>query len=396
MKKFFKALSFITVAVVLVFVYNYFTGYSLFELDFFSAPSYQEEIEEYSENTQSAPFEKLYYSQLDDNEKKVYDRVYFAIKDYKESVRIYQKIDNDDLFDIISFVLAENPELFWSNGSCTISTSGKLTFKYIYTLQEVEYYKTEIEKNTANIIAQANAITDQYERALLLFNFISESITYDDDAAENISEYPQVSTIAGALVDKKAVCGGYSKAYQYLLSKCALNAETVYGTAQTPDGEESHAWTLQYLDGNYYYTDATWGDSLEGKSTQDCTSHIYFCMTEKDMSKTHTLKSNISYPQCTAKADNYFIREGLYFSKFSKSAIKKAIRSQIESGNNFIEMKFENSSDYNNAVEELLTKEGISYLLFEIDPFQIRIDTTSLSYSTDDTRNVLTLILNKK
>lgn len=393
MKKFFKFLYFLIFAVVLVFVYNYFSGYSLFDFDYINTPSYQEEVAEASNGTQ---FEKLYYSQLDDDKRKIYDRIYFAIKDRKESVRIYQKIDNQDLFDIVSFVLAENPELFWSNGACTIDSSGKLTFDYIYTADEIEYYKAQIEQCTSSIIAEASAISDEYERALFLFNFVAENTSYDDKAAENLSDNPEASTIAGALVNKKAVCGGYSRAYQYLLSKCSLNAETVYGTANTPEGNQNHAWTLQFLNGNYYYTDATWGDSYESTDTQGYTSHIYFCMTEKDMSKTHTLDSNISYPQCTATADNYFVKEGLYFSDFSKSKLKKAISAQIENGNNFIEIKFENNTDYNSAVDNLITDGSICYMLLEIDPFQKKVDAANLSYSTDDTRNVLTLILNKK
>ncbi|MGN1328752.1 MAG: transglutaminase domain-containing protein [Eubacterium sp.] len=390
MKKIFKILYFIILAVVLVFVYNYFSGYSLFSLEDINAPVYQEEIEEVSDGT---GFKKLYYSQLDKDKRKIYDKIYFAIKDYKETVRIYQKIDSQELFNIVGFVIAENPELFWSNGGCSVDSTGKLTFDYIYTPEEIEVCKAQIESNTKDIIAQANTISDEYERALLLFDFISENVTYDDNAAENLADNPKASTMAGALVDGKAVCGGYSRAYQYLLSECSLNAETVHGIANTPDGNQNHAWTLQYLDGNYYYTDATWGDSYEGDTTDDYTSHIYFCMTEKDMSKTHTLDSDISYPSCTAKADNYFVKEGLYFADFSKASLKKAIRTQIENGNNFIELKFENKSDYDNAVNDLITNKNICYLLFEIDPFQRKVKSDTLSYSTDDTQKVLTLIL---
>ena len=393
MKKLLKFLCFVILACVIFIIYFSLYDIPLFSYEETDAPAYQEETWEYSDGTQ---FEKLYYSQLDNGEKKIYDKIYSAINEHKDYVRIYRDISNQDLFDIVSFVLADNPQLFWSNGACTVDSTGKLTFDYIYTEDEVEYYKALIEQNTRGIISKARNISDEYERALLLFNFIAENTTYDGTAAENLSDYPEASTIAGALVNKKAVCGGYSKAYQYLLSECYLNAETVYGNAKTPDGSQSHAWTLQYLDGNYYYTDATWGDSYESKATQGYTSHIYFCMTEKDMSKTHTLDSNVSYPQCTANADNYFVKEGLYFSTFDKASLKKAITTQIENGNNFIEIKFENKSDYNSAVDDLITDSGICYMLLEIDPFQKRVEADNLSYSTDDTRNVLTLILNKK
>lgn len=393
MKKFFKLIYFIFIAALLVFVYNYFSGDSLFSIEDFHTPSYQEEV---AESTEAADFEKLYYPQLDDEEKKIYDKVYYCIKDCKPSVRIYQDIDGQDLFDIVNFVLAENPELFWSDGACSVNSNGKLTFDYIYTAEEIEIYKSQIENNTKNIIAQANAIPDEYERALFLFDFIADNTAYDYEAVQSLAENPQASTIAGVFLNKKAVCGGYAKAYQYLLTQCSLNAETVYGDVETSDGSQRHAWTLQYLDGNYYYTDATWGDSYEGDIAQGNTSHVYFCITEKDMSKTHTPDSNVIYPKCTAKADNYFVKEGLCFYNYSKGEIRKTIRSQIEKENYFIEMKFENESDYKQAVSDLITDGDICYLLLEIDPFQRKIESDRLSYNTDDQRNVLTLILNKK
>ena len=394
MKKLFKIISFIILIAVGVAAYNYSTNYSLFDFEDINTPVYQETEESSSDD--DVQFEKLYYTQLDEKQRKIYDKVYFAIKEHKDSIRIHSDIGSDDLFDIVGYVLAENPELFWSNGACTYDQIGNLKFEYIYTEDELDVCRQQIEKSTSEIIHQAKAIADEYERALFLFDYIAENTVYDDEAAENLEDNPIASTIAGVFINKKAVCGGYARAYQYLLLQCSLNAETVYGAAKTSDGSvEDHAWTLQQLNGNYYYTDVTWGDSAE-EDTDGYISHIYFCLTEEEMKNTHTPESNISYPSCVSERDNYFVREDLYFSSFSKSEIRDALKKQIKDGSYSIEMKFKNEADYKEAVNSLIMKENIYYILLEIDPFAVKIEIDRLSYITEDNKYVLTLLLNKK
>lgn len=400
MKKFLKVLYFAVIILIALFLYNYLTGNSLFDfnLDFIGVPSYQEEvITAYdTENENTVAFEKLYYSQLDEDEKKIYDKVYFAIKDHKDSVKIYQKVDSSDLFNIVGFVLAENPELFWTNGACSVDSRGRLTFEYIYTAEEAEALQKQIDESTRDIIAKANAVSGEYEKALMLFDYITQTTAYNDNAVENLSAYPYVSNISGPFLYHSAVCSGYSKAYQYLLSKCGLNAETVYGTATTSDGNVDHAWTLQYLEGNYYYTDVTWSDSFENTDLSENVSHVYFCLTGDEMLKTHTLENKVTYPECTAKKANYFVKEGLYFTSYNKSEIHKSIKSQFEKENYFIQLKFENAEDYRKATESLIKNGGIYPILLELDPFAKHIRNDTLLYSEGDDENVLTLIFDKK
>lgn len=397
MKKLFQLLLFIAIVAAGVWTYNYFTNYSLFDPADINAPAYQEEtVTSESANTDQAQFELLYYSQLDAEKKKIYDKIYFAIKEHNETNRIHSDLDSDEIFDIVGYVLGENPQLFWSNGACTYDQMGNLTFEYIYDRQQSEDYTAQIEYNTREIIASAKKIEDEFERSLLLFDYIASNTEYDSEAVSDLNNNPDVSTIVGVFINQKAVCGGYAKAYQYLLGQCGLGAETVYGTAKLSDGNiENHAWTLQFVNGNYYYSDVTWGDSLEDQ-TDGYISHIYFCLTEDEMALTHTLDSSVIYPECISTADNYFVRRGLYFESYSSSDIRQAISEQLDGENVFIELKFKSRSDYDTAVGRLIDNGEIYYLLLEIDPFSVRIENDSLSYTTSDDERVLTLILNKK
>jgi len=59
----------------------------------------------------------------------------------------------------------------------------------------------------------------------------------------------------GALVDGKAACRGYTRAYVALARAAGLDCEYSFSLAL------EHAWALVALDGSYYYVDPTWDDS---------------------------------------------------------------------------------------------------------------------------------------
>lgn len=58
--------------------------------------------------------------------------------------------------------------------------------------------------------------------------------------------------IHNAFIEKKAVCKGLSKAYQYLLLKFGVFSTVVDGTI---DGIARHIWNIVEIDGVYYNVD---------------------------------------------------------------------------------------------------------------------------------------------
>lgn len=396
MKKILKTALIVLVLAAAVLAYNYVTDYSLFDLQDIGVQTYLDEEQELQGQSNSTGYEKLYYPQLDSEGRKIYDKIYFAIKEHKETVRIHGSADSKTVFDIFGYVLSENPEFFWTNGSCSYSNDGTLTLSYIYSEQECAEVQAQIDAVTAPIVEKACAASDEYETALLLYDYIVLNTKYNSAAADNPGDYPEASTIAGVFIDKKAICGGYARAYQYLLSKCSLNAETVIGVAEASQGDTAdHAWTLQYLDGSYYYTDVTWGDALETNGG-DYVSHMYFCMSYDEVSSTHTLNDSVIYPECTSKRDNYFVRENLLFESYNVSKIRKAVKEIVSDGGSVAEIKFVNYTDYKTATDGLIENGGIYYVLLEVDPFSTKIVTDSLMYNLNDDKKVITLMLERK
>lgn len=99
----------------------------------------------------------------------------------------------------------------------------------------------------------------QREIARVYFNYLCANCEYDytySDASR---------TSYSALLKGKAVCQGYTGAYNLLLKLEGIECATA--------GTESHIWTTTVLDGTLYHIDVTWGDQSWGVDNR------YFCMT---------------------------------------------------------------------------------------------------------------------
>ena len=169
------------------------------------------------------------------------------------------------------------------------------------------------------------------------------------------------------LLNGQSVCAGYTKMYNYLLQKAGLQAMYVSGKVQG----QSHAWSLVRVNGQYYYSDVTFGDK-EGKELSYL-DYTYFLEPLSDMSKDHVLnKSAVKLPSATSTDYEYFQYEDLYFTKFTKA--ERA------------------------WVDEKLSEDGETFQLkcnveCVCDAFRkyLYTKTNVIGFNIDDSRNVLTV-----
>jgi len=104
----------------------------------------------------------------------------------------------------------------------------------------------------------------QMEKALAYYIWICENCVYDSEADDtSLSHLPYMLFEHG-----KAVCDGYTGAYNLLLKLEGIECSTVI--------TETHIWTSAILDGAEYHIDTTWGDTEQGAST------LYFAMTPEN------------------------------------------------------------------------------------------------------------------
>ena len=119
--------------------------------------------------------------------------------------------------------------------------------------------------------------------ALDIHDKLIEMVDYDYDRYLEGTLSDADYTAYGALVNKAAVCDGYSKAYMVLLARAGIESYYVGSEAM------NHSWVIARIDGKYYHIDITWDDpvSLYGNSYIDTLSHDYFMLSDEEISKDH-------------------------------------------------------------------------------------------------------------
>lgn len=313
---------------------------------------------------------KYGYSTLNKNDKKIYKKILTAINNMNQTVDFAKYKNVKHLMNIYKVVLADNPDIFWLDNTISSSVEtynskvvkSSLKFKYTYSKAKKDKTQKKIEAKAAKILKNMPK-SDDYEKAKYIYGKVVDLVEYDDFDTSNKSYQQMVS----ALLNGQSVCAGYTKMYNYLLQKAGLQAMYVSGKVKG----QSHAWSLVRINGQYYYSDVTFGDK-EGKAFSYL-DYTYFLEPLSDMSKDHVLnKSVVKLPRATSTDYEYFQYEDLYFTKFTK-----AERAWID---------------------EKLSEDGETFQLkcnveCVCDAFRkyLYTKTNVIGFNIDDSRNVLTV-----
>ncbi|MDO4270848.1 MAG: hypothetical protein Q4C72_08005 [Eubacteriales bacterium] len=123
-------------------------------------------------------------------------------------------------------------------------------------------------------------MTDE-EKLRALHDALIRLCRYDTETAEGTSPDGATAPFAadGALIDHKAVCAGYGRAYGMLCEAVGLRA--IYIASE----EMNHGWNAVRLDGQTYFIDCTFDDPVPDRG--DYVSDQYFLLPADRLAKTH-------------------------------------------------------------------------------------------------------------
>lgn len=325
-------------------------------------------------NTQNV--NRYAYNLLNDNEKSVYDEVLDAINNFTpEMSALTASVTDIQIQKIVDYIQRDHPEIFWFQHGATFyfdkSTHvvNKLELKYCMTQEEAKSRKEKIDVATKSFLTAVNDFMSDYEVTLRIYENIIKLVDYDtigleyQKKTEMSADTPDdLRSIYGVFVNKKAVCAGYAKAFQYLLNMCGL--ECIYVTS------ESHAWNIVKLEGEYYHIDVTWGDGSDtkkGKNQIDSVNYDCFCITTKELSEleSHASESSFPIPECTATKCNYHRRQGLYFEKYDFNRVRNILCESAKRNKFDISFKFADKKVFEEAKKHLIDngkfKEALSF-----------------------------------
>ncbi len=197
------------------------------------------------------------------------------------------------------------PEYFWFDGNCGIGINGDtatLTPSAYMVNGKVISAGSKDLKNAQNALksamnkalAKINKNMSDYEIAHTVHDYLIEIITYEMSGDHQ--------TAYGALVGGKAVCAGYTRAFQLLMNAAGIPCWYISGKSYAPNGQLfGHAWNLVWLDGMCYYTDVTWDDQLAELF------HEYMNLCKEEISKTHFTDDPLP-ENCGHDSYTFFIR----------------------------------------------------------------------------------------
>ena len=320
------------------------------------------------------------YSTLDEETRIVYDEVLDAILSHEEEVSV-STVDTKILENAYKAVCADYGGLFWVSGYVytQYTRGGKLvgmdfTPKYTMSHEERIGIQEQIDDSVEELLAGISVSNSDSEKAKYVFEIFIQNVDYDASMENN-------QNIISVFLSRATVCQGYACATQYLLNKLGVPSTIVTGMAEG----ESHAWNLVRLDGNYYYMDTTWGNSRyldDSSQIEKYVNYSYLAVTSEEISRTHVLDSSFPLPECTSMENNYFVREGKYFTEWNPENVGSLFAQAWSQGGGGMSVKFSSPELYQQAIQYFIADQHIADYCEKI---------SSIYYLEDPEQYVLTI-----
>ena len=342
------------------------------------------------------------YLKLEKEEKTVYDQILKACFAFGDEVRLDTR-DEDLIEKIYYYVIADHPDIFWTEGYkiSKMSLAGQIISisfvpKFSMSKEEAADWKKTINSKVKKIFKKQKEAgistasgSDQDKN--------SKDKTTDYDRIKYAFDYIVLHTehnqnICSVFGKGKSVCQGYSAALQYLLQRQGIQAVTVNGEIR--ENGSSHAWNYVKADGKWYQLDVTWGDPAfsEGTSTSTIPKNLvvytHFCVTDEEINKTHKLNSIFSMPKCKAVTDNYYVHEGQYFKEKNDTRVAKAIKKSLSAKRTWVSLRYADKKLYKSELKRLIKQQKIFNIMREAG---VNSRVNSITY-IDNTQS-LTLVI---
>lgn len=188
--------------------------------------------------------------------KEDYDRFCRGISEQASCIVFEKELTSAEIYTLIYYVRDYNPQYFyvdWTKfstsrkvaGGITLETTIKPTYKQTRSQQEI----AAVENIVNQVLRQANQKPNLFEREVYVHDYLVKHVQYDKTT-------DNCGSIYGALVEGRAKCEGYARAFQYIMNRLGMETVLITGRA----GGEPHMWNMVKLYTHYYFVDVTHDD----------------------------------------------------------------------------------------------------------------------------------------
>lgn len=212
----------------------------------------------------------------------------------------------------------DHPEVFWFDTSADFSyyeydDSLAVSLNFSAAGEELAKKRAALDEAVEAAAQGAPDNATDYDVELYLNDYLTKHCAYSPDASVKHTSY-------GALVEGKAVCDGYSHAFQLLCRRLGIECTVVEGTSEfNTSAEDGHMWNCVLLGDDWYHIDVTWNDSTD--SACEAEHYFYVNLTEEQITRDHTISGdysqrsdkggklfNVFVPVCDSAELNYCAR----------------------------------------------------------------------------------------
>ena len=237
---------------------------------------------------------KYGYSMLSSAQKKAYGIIFEAAANHEDTADVSScNLTVSDIGTLYWAFDYDNPQFFWlDNGygySYTLQGRVKaINMMYGRTESEAEQIQQTFDEVCNEILAEALSYSSDYERLLVIHDWIVNNTEYI------LSGPAYKSEADGPIVYGEALCEGYSKAFMYLSQAIGIPCICVSGYGNGT----GHMWNMVQIDGDWYHVDVTWDDPV---GTTNKPVYDYFLVSDSTIKKDHTFNNWTTMP--TALSD---------------------------------------------------------------------------------------------
>lgn len=273
-----------------------------------------------------------YYSMssLNEIEKELYDNVLNDLGNLKSRVPL--EVDSALLQRVLGIIRLEQLAYFHVSDRRIdvneVTQEFEVVYEYRFTADEISSMNIASERAAREIMSNITSDMDDYDKLKYFHDYLVLN-------CENDTESPYSETIYGALVQKKALCEGYAKAFSYLCNLAGIENTIVTGKTKV-----AHMWNMVKLGGNWYHVDVTWDNPDDALHAEypDVILYQYFMVTDSVIENNHTIWTYPAPPpKANGRNENYFVREGADISSdeefltASQNAVLNAVRNHERS-----------------------------------------------------------------
>lgn len=366
------------------------TGFEYPETSFISESEVAEStdiIDDYND----VSFQSRYgYYQLTEEEREVYDQIMNAAKRFQTTIILDNRLPRESVKRICEILILEENDLYYLAPeyqmvhNTVTGLVSEVTLIYQYNSMTVDIINEKVNKRADEILSGITEDMSDYD----IVKYFHDTIILN---CVNSVEGDYVAIPYGALVDGKALCEGYSRAFAYLCNKAEI--ENIYATGVTSDGID-HIWNMVKLDNEWYNIDLTWDDPdnlseqidfLQGKYI----SYNYFLFKTSQYNGSMKFSDLFVLPQANADKYNYFVKNDLVAKNYEETCmiLKREMQRVYNLNQNIVDIKVSDKKEYEKVINTLLTTK-----IYDYTPEGYGLN--SVFCLTDENNNTFQIILN--